>query len=312
VPEDQFWVPAVLRADVAADFGGELARITATCSKGTSLIRGDFKQTVDLVHSTADQLFKSVTVDRIPVAITPAVPFKVNLVAPRTGLPAGGQLQLRVKLEREIDFHEPVRVTLPFLPPWVVSEANMVIPANEDTGVFTLEARPEASSRNWPLVAEAEVDLLSAEGDVADWEDRPVASEPVELRIVNNPVQGEFETLAGLRGEEIEAICALSTGQEFSGEFIATLEGLPARVTSEPVQLESQDAFVEFKIQIAEDAPLGTFDRLQCRLSGTSNGQQVSYVVAKHTLLIVMEEGKLKRDGGGRLLSPLEALRQGN
>ncbi|HBE69595.1 MAG TPA: hypothetical protein DDW52_15730 [Planctomycetaceae bacterium] len=312
VPEDQFWVPAILQCDPTTELGGELVQLNASSALGDAIVKGGFEQTVDLVHSTADQLFNSVTVDRLPVAVTPSVPFRVDVVAPKAGLPVGGTMQLNIRVERKPGFNEPIRVTLPFLPPWVVSEASVVIPAGQNDGTFNLQARSQAVSRTWNLVAEGEVDLLSAEGDVAGLESRKVASDLTELKIVATPVRGKFSTLAGLPGSVIEATCSLDPTDKFSGTFTATLEGLPARITAEPVRVDASDRSIQFAIHCAKDAPLGTFERLQCRLSGQSNGQKVSYVVAEKTQLLVKEPGKLMRDEDGKLLSPLEALRKAN
>ncbi|MEM8735919.1 MAG: hypothetical protein AAGG44_16945, partial [Planctomycetota bacterium] len=309
IPEDEFWVPAVIHADPESEVGGSLASVDASCDQDSETFRGGFEQTVDLVHSTADQLFNSITVDRVPVAVTPAVPFEVELLKPSVALPAGGKLALTVSIKRQEGFAEPIRVRLPFLPPWTVSEDHILIAPGESTGVFELQATNRALPRTWQLVATAEVDALTSAGDIEAVAGREICSEPVDLNITSSPVSGEFETLAGLQGESVEAICKLNVTPEFLGEFTATIEGLPARVTAEPVAVTHQNQQIKLKINIAEDAPLGSFNGIQCRLTGESNGQSVSYVVAEGTALTTMEAGKLIRDSAGRVLSPLEALR---
>ncbi len=310
IPEDQYWVPAILQASPDARLGGELSQINPTSSHGNAVVSGHFEQTIDLVHSTADQLFRSTTVDRFPVAVTPAVPFDIEIVPFETELPAGGTMQLKVQINRSAGFDEPIRVTLPFLPPWVVSESRIVVPKGKTEGVFNLEARTQARSQLWNLVAEAEVDLRSAEGDVTDLDGRRVASELTPLRIAETPVNGQFETLAGSPGKMIRARCRLEASAAFKGSFTASLEGLPAKITAEPVELSGNDRMVEFAIQLSADAPVGNFDQLQVRLTSNENGQRVGYVVAKQTKLIVQEPEKLMRDPDGRLLSPLEVLRK--
>ncbi|MFN3189006.1 MAG: emp24/gp25L/p24 family protein [Aureliella sp.] len=309
VAEDEFWVPAVLQADPEAEIGGSLARISANCTVDGEAFRGEFEQTVDLVHSTADQLFNSVTVDRVPVAVTPEVPFELELLTPRVALPAGGKLALNVSVARSSGFNEPIRVRLPFLPPWIISPDHVLIPANEEKAVIELQATNRAEPRVWQIVATAEVDALSSSGEIESVAGRQVCSTPVDLKITGSPVAGEFETLAGVQGESVEAVCNLKVTPEFVGTFEATLEGLPARVTADPVTVTHQDQLIKLKIQIASDAPIGSFSGIQCRLTGESNGQAVSYVVAEGTSLTTMESGKLIRDSSGRVLSPLEALR---
>ena len=308
VHEDQFWVPAVLEADSDAELKGSLAELRGNCSSGEALLQSEFSQTVDLVHSTADQLFHSVTVDRLPVAVTPPVPFRVELDNPNSALPSGGRLQVNFSVKREAGFDEPVRVRLPFLPPWVVSEAHIVVPKGVSTGSFQLEADAVAEARTWTLVATATVDTLTAEEDTSTLDGRSVCSSPVDLEICEAPVQGVFEELAGSRGDEIIAVCKLES-KELVGNFTATLEGLPNRVSAQPVRITGNNNKIRFRIEVAEDAPLGLFERLQCRLTSQGDESPVSYVVAPRTKLRLMAPENLKRDADGKLLSPLEALR---
>ena len=305
---DQFWVPAVLTADSDSQLGGSLASIEGSCRNNNEILRGGFEQTVDLVHSTADQLFNSITVDRIPIAITPEVPFEVVLIAPPTSLPSGGRMQVLAQVKRAPGFEEPVRVRLPFLPPWVVSDDYVIVGKGETQALFELAARPQAETRAWQLVASATVDALSAEGEIAEFEGREVCSDPVELQIVENPLEGELGTLACELGEDLRVVCRVSGQVPVAGDLLAELEGLPARVSAQPVIVADPKKPIEFKLLVEAEAPVGSFEGIYCRLTSQSKSQ-VSYRVANDTRLTIYERGKLKRDSRGKLLSPLDALR---
>lgn len=314
VAGNQFWVPAVLEASETAEIGASLAQIQASCRHDNRRIQGSFEQVIDLVHSTADQLFQSVTVDRLPVAVTPSVPFRVDLLPPATGLPAGGTLDLRVQVTREAGFEQPVRVALPFLPPWVVAEPHVVIPAGEVEGVFRLQARAEAKTRTWPIVASAQVDTLTATANTRAIDGREVASQLIDLSVAPPPIQGEMAAIAAEQGQTLEISCALHATGKLPPHLTGTLEGLPNRVQATSIEIDTQEFVdrsmqIRFPVEISKDAPTGVFSRLQCRLSGQMGGQQVSYVVAARSSLQIAEAGQLRRDRDGRVLSRLEALR---
>ncbi len=313
IPADQFWGLALLQADESSELTGNLASVVANGSIGETRLQGGFEQIVDLVAESADQLFIGISLDKLPVAVTPPIPFAVHLDPPKTSLPASGSLTLRVRVERTAEFAGPIRVELPFLPPWVIGEPHIVIPAGESEGLFRLEAREQVQPRVWPIVAVASVDMLSASDDAEKLQalkGREVASELVELTIDNAPAAGRFETMAGEQGETLQVVCYLSASGELPERMTATLDGLPNRVSAEPIEIRNSDKQIQFTLQLQADAPLGVFEKVVCRLSGELRGWQVSYQVAADSRLQINAPGTLARGEDGRVLSRLEALRQ--
>ena len=132
----------------------------------------------------------------------------------------------------------------------------------------------------------------------------------VEIQVAKSPVAGTFAPLATEQGQTLEATCALQFSGSVPADATAVLEGLPNRVTAKQIQVAGTPGMIKFELEVSPDAPVGTFDSLQCRLSGQLEGQPVSYVVAPGTKLQIAEPGRLARGDSGELLSPLEALRQ--
>ena len=312
VPHDQFWVPVVMEASDEAEQQGTLADAMVTGGLGDLQLTGHFEQVIDLVAESADRLFTAAHVDRLPVAVTTPVPFKIELVEPTIGLPRGGSLAVRVNVLRDAGFDEPVRIELPFLPPWVVSEPFMVIPAGQDHAWYHLEARPEAVIRDWPFVAVARVDTLTASGDTASLNGREVATQLVTLSVQDAPMSGTMQLIAAEQGTTIDVLCSVERIGEVPATTRVELEGLPNRITAEAIQVHSDAKRATFKLVLADDAPLGEFQSIQCRFSGELDGQPVSYVVARNIRLVVTPRGKLYRSDTGELLSPLEALKAGS
>jgi hypothetical protein len=82
VPSDQYWMPVVLESKDTAAVGGQLAGMEVFLESGDE-VAGGFGQIVDLVAESADQLFQSAQVTRIPVAVAPAIPFSIELETPK-------------------------------------------------------------------------------------------------------------------------------------------------------------------------------------------------------------------------------------
>lgn len=312
IPADQYWMPTIASADKSAKIGGKLASTVVSINAGEETITGGFTQAIDLVAGTADTLFYGVDVRRIPVAVVDPIPFKVELENPKTSLAFGGTFALKIRAEREPGFDEPLIIKLPFLPPWVTCEPEALIPAGVTEIEHLLTADLQAENRVWPMVVTAEVDVKNASADMSNLRGKQVASQLVDLVIDASPITGRFEPIAAEQGQQIEIICACTVTGPIPQRMEAILEGLPNRVTCEPVILEGETAEIVFALKLAVDAPVGTFKSLACRLSGQLEGQPVSYVVAHETVLQIAEPGKLVRGSSGELLSPLEALRQKN
>ncbi len=310
VPADRFWIPVVLEAKDDALLSGHLAGVEAVCMSENSEVVGQFEQVVDLVAESADQLFQSAHVSRLPVAVTPAMPFSVDLQSPATSLARSGTLDITVWVTRNENFRGPVRIELPFLPPWIVAEPFIVIPPDQSRGIYRLDARQQAAPRTWPLVALARVDTVSATGDTQELDGREVASRIVELTISESPLAGHFQNLAAEQGQSITVQCQLTKRGDAPSNLLATIEGLPNRVSAKPAHIDPSASQIEFQLILEADAPLGQFDSVQCRLSGEANGQAVSFVIATNSKLQITPPGKLFRNADGSILSPLEALRQ--
>ena len=321
---DPFWVPVILEAPAQASEGGTLCKLFARCqSPDQGTIFGSFSQTVDLIAMSADRLFQASEVDRIAVAVTPPLPFRIDVDAPTASLPIGGTLDLRVRVTRENGFTAPVRVEFPVLPSWVVADPHVIIPGDQSEARQRLTAHPEAQPSEWQFAATARVDTVSAREDTQLWDGREIASNLVPVQIAAAELRGQIEPLAAEQGQTVEVRCRLSLNERQTDpssperfaraipkQLVASLEGLPNRVVADTQTITAESREVVFQVAFPNDAPLGTGKRLQVRLTGELQGQRISYVVAPDTSLTVLPPGKLFRDERGQLLSPLDALRR--
>jgi len=322
----QFVVPAVFTADVSSQPAGSLVGVHATLTDAArGVLTGSFEQIVDLVNGPADAIFQPASVDRLGVAIANSIPYSIELMKPTISLPSDGTLDVVIQVHREPGFDGPIDITFPLLPEWVDCEAKTRIAANQDSGTITLRSNRLASAGVWPLVAEGSPGLpesnsvnATADASMAGMRSRRPSAESLtsvstslhSLRMVESPIRGAIESVSAERGTRVILECKLEIGDHVAKSLTATIEGLPNRVHAEPVSLDHEDKVARFHLVIEDDAPIGIFDQIVCRLSGSLDNQQVSYCIARDTKLIIATPGASEKDETGRPLSPLEALRK--
>lgn len=315
---DSFVVPVVIDSSSS---GGEIVSLAGVLNTltGESI---DFQQVVDLIHGPADTLFQAATTERFVVATTNPNPFKVDLDPLVVPLATDGTLGLKVRVERGEDFDLPVEIKLSYLPEWIEATDNVTVPADQFETVIPLRSFEQAQPREWPIVVEASAGL-PARASEEDGSERPnrrrtrtpldystVASSLQKLRIVETPCTGSISPISAEQSQTVSVQCDVRLGDGIPDRMIATLEGLPNRVTAEPVEIARDASTVTFDLIMASDAPLGTFPDIYCRLSGEINGTSVSYCLARRTKLVISKAGESMKDENGNPLSPLDALRR--
>jgi len=327
VPADLFAIPVVFEARTDAPLAGALAEVRATGESAQGMLTGGFVQVVDLIAGTADALFTSVEVDRLAIAVVDESPISVSVDEPKTALARGGTISLQVHVERK-GYDEPIDVTFPFLPQWIDGPEKITIPEGHTSAIYLLHAFPQAEDRTWRLCAEAgpastsaREAVLAAQAGAAPRRRKsrgsssaasinPVSSKLVTLRIAGSPVTGTIGTVVAEQGKELIVVCELEARGQLPEQMTAELEGLPNRVTASAVAVSSDDRKVSFAVHIEKTAPVGSFPDLVCRLTGTIEGQEVSYSVGRGGVLRIERSGALVTDDAGRPLSPLEVLRK--
>jgi hypothetical protein len=210
------------------------------------------------------------------------------------------------------------------LPPWVDGPAKITVPADQSSAIYTARALPQAEPRTWSLCAEAtpgSAPVRRAMSDAAAGAPRArktnaaaasvaVSSKLVTLRVSESPVTGTIGTVAAEQGRDLALVCEIKRAGQLPPRMVATLEGLPNRVSAGPVVVTSDDERITFAVKLEPQAPVGTFASLVCRLTGEIDDQEVSYCVGRAGVLKIEPAGALVTDDAGRPLSPLEILRR--
>ncbi len=315
---DSFVIPVVIESSANEKEFVSLAGVVNTLS-GEKI---DFQQVVDLIHGPADTLFNAATTDRVVVATTLPNPFKVDLEPLVVPLATDGTLDLKVRVDRSEDFDLPIELRLSYLPEWIEASDKVIVPADQSEIVIPIKSFELAQPRDWPVVVEASAGLpaKATEEDGTERRSRrggrtpldfgTVASSLQTLRIIETPCTGKIASISAEQSQSVSVQCNVKLGEGVPDRLIAILEGLPNRVTAEPVEIDKGTSTVTFELIMASDAPLGTFPDIYCRLSGELEGTPVSYCLARRTKLVISKAGESMKDANGNPLSPLDALRR--
>ena len=147
----------------------------------------------------------------------------------------------------------------------------------------------------------------SAAGDLTDLR---VSSELVELTLSPGVVSSAPVEIAGEQSQTLRLRLPLQFTGTLPDQLTATLEGLPSRVSCDPVTFDCSQGSVELLVRLDQTAPAGKFEGLVCRLSGEVSGQSASWCVARGTALTIARPRELTVDEQGRPISRLDALRR--
>lgn len=320
VPPGGRVVPVVFEASQGVSTAGALIDVRGFVRGSNGDARGGFRQRIDMVAGPADAIYHDWSVDRLAIATCDVVPYSIRVRPPEAGLVIDGTIDLVVDVDRSEGFDGGLKLSVPWLPPWVDGDAEVMVPAGETSATIRLRAWGRATPMDWPLVIEAEPRIGGATTAVDGPAPSPtdpllipqetVASQLVTLRMIPSPVSGVMLPQAAEQGSEAEIVCENRFGGELPGRWHATLEGLPNRVKAEPIAFEGRPARFAFALKLGPDAPLGLFKDLVCRVTGRVGDDAVSYVVASGGELSIAPAGKIVRDATGRPLSRLEILRR--
>ncbi len=330
VPSDRYWVPMVIEAAADAPIAGGLVDVEASGVSSSGTVIGHFRQVVDLVAASADQLFYAADEDRLAVAVIEEVPYSITLQQPVTSLAPDGTLDLQITATRAEGFDGPLDVSFPFLPPWIDGPEKVTIPKGESSIVYTLRAWDKAKPRTWQICAEAKPGIDSSASSDSEQSagaqmmrtgsgrgsqrtrvaSTPVASNIVDLSIATSPVSGSIGTVIAEQGTPRQLKCSLQVSGALPESLTAVLEGLPNRVTASDVKVDPRSGSVEFELKPESSCPVGEFPDLIVRLSGRMNDQEVSWRVGRGGTLRIEAAGMLFTDDKGQPLSRLERLRR--
>lgn len=241
-------VPLVVHATKDAPLLGAQMDFEARATK-PPLERGPgYVQLLPLVTVRNDQPILFAAQRRLPVAVTKAAPFTLELEPLSAPLVRGAPMGVRVRVQRDEGFADDIRVRALWTPPGV-NAGQVVIAGKSSEATLPLEATTAAMLGTFPLAVNA---ACSRGGGVLD-----LASDFTELRVVDPWVTATVGKARGKQGETVELRVQLACKQALEGPCRAVLVNLPRGVTATELELQPDATELAFPLTVAANAAPG-------------------------------------------------------
>jgi hypothetical protein len=265
MPANMTVMPVVFEADETAEVAGKLMDFNAKCTDPAISVLGRFFNLADFVLGEPNNsLYYPATVDRLAIAVTEKVPFKLDIVQPTAPLVHNGSLQIKVVATRDAGFDAPITVQFPFRPPGVGTTGSITIPQGQTEGFYPLNADGGAPVGKWPIFV-----IGVAEHKGPTWVSSPMS----EMEIAQPFVTFEITRTACEQGQAAQLYCKLNHVVPFEGEAKAELLGMPAEVTSEARTFTKDTTELVFPLNTTAASPAGNHKTIFAQVTVTLNGQ---------------------------------------
>jgi hypothetical protein len=271
-------LPTVFNAAADAPIGGVLVDLRARHVDPKQNIEGRFKLREDLVYAQNIGSFLAFDTDRAAVAVTQEVPFKVSLVQPKAPLVQNGSVNLKVKVERNKDFKQPVNVYMLWNPPGIGSASGITIPGDKAEADYPINAAPNAQVRGWKICVIANADI----GFGPAW----VSSQLITLDVAAPFVTMSMDRPAVEQGKETEMLCKLTINKAFTGAAKVHIVGLPHNVKAPEMDITKDSKELLVKLTTQKDSPPGQHQGLFAQVIVPEQGETVLHNVGGTVLRI--------------------------
>jgi hypothetical protein len=278
-------MPLVFEADSDAPVAGKLLDLTAAGTNANGTVSGRFKQEVELVLGQPNNAnYYSTTVEKLGVAVTKEVPFKLRVVEPQVPLVQSGSMPLEIVAERDAGFDEPIEVKMVWNPPGVSSQSEATIAKGATNVFYQLNASAGADTRSWKL---ALLGHATVEGGKVY-----VSTQFAPLEVAAPFLKGKIETTWLNPGKSAQLTVNLQQAKPFEGKAKIKLMGLPEKVSTASKEISKDDQEVVFDLQADAGCPATSIKNLFCSVEVPDNGQIITHNIASGGILRIVPPKK--------------------
>lgn len=285
-------VPVVLEAKPDAPVGGLLAdlQVKPADPKAVATTRTDLD--VNFCIGLNNTPFHRLSVERVAVAVTEAVPFSIEVVEPKAPVVQNGSMNVKVVAKRAAGFKGAITVIPLFTPPGMGIQGSAAIPENATEVLMTVNAAPNAAARKWKTAFLAVTtvtggptpkpnDPTTAQSSGAVW----VSSQLFTLEVAPPMVTFAQERAAVEQGQKTQLFCKVAVAAPFDGKAKAQVLGLPAKVAAPVVEFGPEAKEIAFEVTTDKTSPAGKHG-VFCQVLVTKNGETVVHNLGGNELRI--------------------------
>jgi hypothetical protein len=259
-------IPVVFEAAPDAPIAGKLVDLQVRHADVKQNIAGRFVHTLGMVRGNPNNTpYYSTTVDRLAVAVVEESPFAIRIVAPKVPLLQAGSMNLKIVAEKRSGWDEEIHVQLPFRPPGVNAQYEIVIPKGQTEANYPVNANGDARTGEWDLAAAAWANV----GGGQLW----VGSPMLKLTIAPLLVTGQIQMAVTEQGKPTVVLVKLQHPNPFEGTAKLDLVGLPHKVAAAPVEINKDTPEASFQVTTDPTSPEGQHATLFCQFTQVRDGE---------------------------------------
>ncbi len=242
-------IPAVFEAKPDAPTSGFLTTIIAKHADPKVVI--PCATMIDVVFSIGinNTPFMRHYPDRTAIAVGEASPYSIEVIEPKVPLVQNGALNLRVVAKRAEGFKGAITVFPLWTPPGLGIQGSAVIPEGQTECVLPMNAAPTAAVRKWKTAVHAVAD--AGKGPV--W----VSSQLFTIDVAAPLVTLTMERPAVEQGQTTQLFCKVAIAAPFAEKAKVTIYGLPAKVTTQVLEVTKDSKEIAFSIVADKTSPPG-------------------------------------------------------
>jgi hypothetical protein len=243
-------IPVVFDAKPDAVVSGHLTGITATNPDPKVPI--PWKTTFDpalVLGPPGNTVYAKHLIDRTAISVGEAAPYSIDVIEPKVPLVQNGSFNLRIVAKRAEGFKGPITVFPLWTPPGLGIQGSAVIPEGQTECLLPMNAAPNAAPRKWKTVVHAVAD--AGKGPV--W----TSSQLFTIEVTAPIVSLTMERPAVEQGQSAQLFCKVAVTVPFEGKAKVTLFGLPAKVTTQVMEITKDTKEFAFPIAADKTSPVG-------------------------------------------------------
>ncbi len=272
IPRATNSIPVVFEATPDAVIGGALHPFNVRSTGDGPELHGPLVDTVHHIDVNNQGTYHSVSLDRIPVAVTTEAPYRIEVESPPVPLVKNGSMKVKVRAVRQEGFDNKITLRMLWSPPGVTGPVTVDIPEKENEALYELNANNDAAVADWSVCFLALAD--TPQGPLV------ISSSLVPLTVAEPYLTMALDLAAAEQGKPAPMLGKIEQLVDFEGEAIVELTGLPHGVSAEPVKIKKDQAEVTFALTLADDSNVGKHQGIFCRIQVPANGSTVLHQTA--------------------------------
>lgn len=280
VPKTVGQFPILLKAAPDAPIAGGFYDLVAKTTDAANPHSGKFVQVLDLVRGPQNGVeYYTRNFDKLPVAVTEALPFAVAIDQPKVPIVRNGTMKLKVRAIRKEGYEKPITIRFPWLPPGISSPATMTFPEKATEVEYELNANENAELNQWNLTVIAESD--GGKGVAF------TAAPYVKLSVEEPFLQIKLSMTSAKQGDTADMVAEVEHLRDYTGEAEVQLFGLPAHSTAQAMKLKPDVTSLTFQIVTTDKTPIAQHKGVFCTATVMKDGEPVLHRLSMGSVLRV-------------------------